>query len=131
MRVYLISNGTNYKIGIAKDVKSRLSNLQTGNDVELVLKSTIQTKDKAEALALEKQLHEKYADYHVRGEWFSLQEMPEEFRDNGHMLYVKVPNNAMLYGAGEGKYMMAGNGKEFDGTYTTYELPVSMYWKMI
>lgn len=68
--VYLITDGTaHYKIGVATDVPKRLAELQTGNPRPLTIIATIQT---ADPIALETELHAKFADCHVLLEWFAL-----------------------------------------------------------
>lgn len=64
--VYFIADEDGYiKIGHARDVNSRLRSLQTASRQELrVVASTSGTASD------EKALHAKFADAHVRGEWF-------------------------------------------------------------
>lgn len=71
--VYFIKNTeTNrFKIGRTKNVEERLCQLQTGNDCPLVLYKIIPSENSAE---LETSLHNKFADYHIRGEWFAISE---------------------------------------------------------
>ena len=69
--VYFIqgSSGGPIKIGYAKDVKNRLIGLQTGHpDTLIVLGCMVGSQED------EQDLHEKFASYRVRGEWFQ----PEE-----------------------------------------------------
>ena len=70
--VYLISDGNSTKIGITNNLKTRISQMQTGNSSNLALKGYIVTSDKKEALELEKELHNTYIDRRVRGEWFAV-----------------------------------------------------------
>lgn len=58
------------KIGVAKDIERRRSNLQTGNPSELCLLGWINNE---ETFALERSLHRLFHDSHVRGEWFAIQ----------------------------------------------------------
>lgn len=74
--VYLIEeidNPGRLKIGStrAKDVNTRLKQLQTGNSSELSLKDYFQT-DKP--FKLEKMLHNRFKSSHLIGEWFALSE---------------------------------------------------------
>lgn len=57
------------KIGIASDPRQRLSGLQTGSPVELTL---LAAGAAAEPKETEKELHQRYADNRIRGEWFRL-----------------------------------------------------------
>ena len=56
-----------YKIGISRDVESRLNTLQTGVPVNLSLVCSFPGGE-----FLEKTLHRKFWDKKVRGEWFAL-----------------------------------------------------------
>ncbi len=68
--VYLIKSGdNNYKIGIAKNLTLRLAQLQTGNPDILQL---IHSFPSSNANASEARLHNKYAQYRLRNEWFLL-----------------------------------------------------------
>ena len=72
--VYLISETGDegrYKIGStrAKDVNTRLKQLQTGNSSELVLEDYFQTD---RPFKLEKMLHNRFKSSHLIGEWFAL-----------------------------------------------------------
>ena len=63
------------KIGWAWDVKQRLQTLQIGNPKELTIARTIKTK---KPWKLEKQLHDEFSKFQVRGEWFTYDVMLEE-----------------------------------------------------
>lgn len=69
--LYLITSGFEgfIKIGIAKDVESRIASLQTGNPYELELLACFDFRD---ASFIEKALHQKCDENHVRGEWYRL-----------------------------------------------------------
>jgi len=68
--VYLISskNGLT-KIGIAKDVQSRLSSLNTASPIELSLLFYFNPKNARKA---EEELHKRFSIKRVKGEWFNL-----------------------------------------------------------
>lgn len=72
--VYLIRSGdTLYcKVGSAKDITKRLTNLQVGNPRELTLVAAFESSN---PLQDERSLHKDLEQYHVRREWFYL---PEE-----------------------------------------------------
>lgn len=57
------------KIGMSKHPYKRMSSLQTGSPLEIILIHRIFTFD---MVALEKSLHDYYAAYSLRGEWFDL-----------------------------------------------------------
>lgn len=68
--VYLMKCGEqNYKIGIAKNIKNRLQQLQTGNPLNIKLIHSFPSKN---ARKSELKLHQKYSDFKIRNEWFSL-----------------------------------------------------------
>jgi hypothetical protein len=76
--VYLLSCGDFYKIGLSKDINSRLSGIRTSNPlpVELVAKYSSFDRD---YLRLEKHLHEKFKDSRHLLEWFKKDFTKEEF----------------------------------------------------
>jgi len=71
--VYFIKNTetTRFKIGRTQNVEERLCQLQTGNDCPLIIYKIIPSENSAE---LETSLHNKFAEYHIRGEWFAISE---------------------------------------------------------
>ena len=58
------------KIGVAKNIERRRSNLQTGNPLELRLLGWINTEGNFE---LERRLHQHFSARRVRGEWFAIE----------------------------------------------------------
>jgi hypothetical protein len=72
--VYFVSDGIGHvKIGFANNPWYRLVELQCGNALPLTLLATIKG-----GCDLEKALHARFAEHHVRGEWFRLE---SEIRD--------------------------------------------------
>lgn len=71
--VYLINMvGTNfYKIGIAKNTKERIKQLQTGNPLPLEVKYESRVID---AFGFEQELHQQFNTERVLNEWFELSE---------------------------------------------------------
>lgn len=67
------------KIGVAKDAQARLGMLQVGSPTVLSLELSVPY-----AEVLEKFLHKKFVDSHVRGEWFAstpeLESLIEDFK---------------------------------------------------
>lgn len=76
--VYLIHNATQdtYKIGKSKDPVKRLSQLRTSSPDEIAIVCTIETSDMDR---LEGELHQEFADKHIRGEWFRLTQPDVEY----------------------------------------------------
>ena len=67
--IYFIKCGRRVKIGIAKDVRIRLSDIQTGNPQTVSLLGVIPNSTEAD----EMRLHHKFAEHRTgRGEWFHL-----------------------------------------------------------
>src|SRR5260370_34166999 len=58
-----------YKIGIARDIGTRMSTLQTATPYTLTLCAHVRIKN---ALQAEKFIHSLLDRHHVRGEWFKL-----------------------------------------------------------
>ena len=69
------------KIGITINPTKRIMQLQTGNSHKIVFYKLHETENYKE---LEKQLHNKYAKKHIRGEWFNLklEELNTEINEN-------------------------------------------------
>ena len=68
--VYIVrAVGTNYyKIGhTSRPIRHRLSELQNGNPLDLVLVASWSADEEAE-----REMHSLFAPYHTRGEWFEL-----------------------------------------------------------
>ena len=72
--VYIIKNldTNNIKVGVGTDPVKRLSQLQTGSDSELDLVYTSFLC--SNAFSLESEVHDKFKDCHIRGEWFKVDE---------------------------------------------------------
>lgn len=64
-RVYFISGGDLIKIGYAKQPLKRLTSLKSGSPYELTLIASM-----AGSMALERHLHDRFADLRQNGEWF-------------------------------------------------------------
>lgn len=66
--VYFVLSGKNrVKIGFAKDVQSRIRDLQVAHHTELKLLHTVEGTSRTEA-----EFHERFREYRVNGEWFKL-----------------------------------------------------------
>lgn len=78
--VYLVTEGTNQKIGVAQDVYKRIIGMQTSCPYELKIVATY-TPTKLSAFDLEKTLHSHYATSRLKGEWFSINLSAEEFKE--------------------------------------------------
>lgn len=71
--VYIMRNEDNgaYKIGISNDPKYREHTLQSQEpNVNVIFFCEFPTRDAAQQV--ESEMHEKYAQYHMRGEWFAI-----------------------------------------------------------
>ena len=78
------------KIGKANVVETRLGDLQIGNPNKLTVINFIPCKNESHSKKLERQLHNKYDDYHIRGEWFKYHEhVFEELFDKVFSLETK------------------------------------------
>jgi len=68
--IYFILAGNGLtKIGIAKDIKSRMDTLNTASPIELTLLFYFEPQN---AKRFEQALHNRFAHKRVRGEWFAL-----------------------------------------------------------
>lgn len=69
-RIYVIRSQEFIKIGLATDIKERLSQLQVGNPYRLSLEAL--SAPTAVYADLEKILHRAHGGKHIGGEWFHL-----------------------------------------------------------
>lgn len=67
--IYVIEDYPHFKIGYATNVTARLKTIQNANPRKLTKVIYVKVPN---AEQLEAELHEKYKDYRVRGEWFEL-----------------------------------------------------------
>ena len=72
-RVYFIKNTTTnrVKIGRTNNIEDKLSQLQMGNDCQLIVHRVIEC-DAIDSATLEQSLHERFVDFHIRGEWYNI-----------------------------------------------------------
>lgn len=78
MYVYMIRciNRDNYvKIGVARNVESRLETLQTSSPYRLEVLASIRCNGRRHAYDLEKRLHWLFRKQRIRGEWFKKVDM--------------------------------------------------------
>lgn len=71
MYIYLISNGTNIKIGQSSNPKKRLSSINVGSDSKCEILRAYRV-DGSKSRSIELLLHKKYDINRLNGEWFSL-----------------------------------------------------------
>lgn len=95
-KVYLIKESFRglVKIGIATNLRSRLSALQTSCPQELDIIGYIDAK---KPRVLERELHKRYAHLHHRGEWFSLSNDDIDTILNYHNGYTAVSSQLPLF----------------------------------
>lgn len=75
--VYVISGGEFFKIGIARNVKSRLEGLQVGCPLLLKVELSLKTWAYPQAAKLEKEAHYHFSTSRIRGEWFDISILPQ------------------------------------------------------
>ena len=59
------------KIGVAKNIETRLGELQVGNSRSLMVLAKLGPFSKKQAYRTENGLHHKFRKHRIRGEWFS------------------------------------------------------------
>ena len=91
--VYVITDGTAVKIGTG-DVKERIKQLQCGNPRELRPVCTIEL-PLGDGFQLEAALHRYYANYRIRGEWFSLDVVPHITAQNEKFFWNLVSGKTL------------------------------------
>jgi hypothetical protein len=75
--VYIIGHqhpvyGDAVKVGITSNLGARLASLQTGSCEPLCIFFTAMLPNKEAAARIERQFHDYFHDYRLRGEWFSM-----------------------------------------------------------
>lgn len=71
--IYFVSDEENVKIGYTNNIEKRINQLQTGNAKELKLLFFIKGNKKVEEF-----LHGYFKEFHVKGEWFKINEYINE-----------------------------------------------------
>ena len=116
MYVYIIRLGMYIKIGIARNVRQRISAIQIGSPYEIVLLRCWQTMNAREE---EKWLHNRLDQYHHRGEWFRLPDhvlrgiikaSSGRFPEPGTDSDIAVPTGANLPRLGPGSSSVNASG---------------------
>jgi hypothetical protein len=69
-QVYFMRCGRFVKIGYSAEPARRLAIVQCYNPLPVVLVATIPCSHKNVAMALERDLHQRFGEYRTRGEWF-------------------------------------------------------------
>ncbi|MEY9198735.1 hypothetical protein ABIA16_003851 [Sinorhizobium fredii] len=91
--VYFIKSGNYIKIGKAKDVRSRMSGIQTGAPERLECLGII-----AGGLRKERELHKLFAEHRANGEWFNdCREIREFIKDKCAPMNDNQPKRQDLY----------------------------------
>lgn len=73
--LYLIKSQNFCKIGITSNLTDRLVNLQAGNPHKIDLVSCYEFPDMYTSYRVEQKFHKILSQYHVRGEWFELDDI--------------------------------------------------------
>jgi len=87
MVVYFIRAGEYVKIGIAKDIKSRIAALQTGQPVKIEFCGAIRNITIEQARRYERKLHEFFKNLRAEGEWFMLPKFESYDEDSDTIIY--------------------------------------------
>ncbi len=93
---FIIENEDNddsrIKIGFSKKPEKRIKELQTGNSRKLAIMGWIESEDKS----LEKNLHQKYEEFRLTGEWFSIEpcDVLEELKNKSTSSFICIQSNA-------------------------------------
>jgi len=73
MYIYIVQLGKGgpFKIGVARNIDTRVKALQTGSHEKLYLLASIEYDTSGAAREMEKKLHDLYKNSRLEGEWFS------------------------------------------------------------
>lgn len=84
------------KVGIATDMKSRLSGINVGTPFECFVHSETRLRERSEALAVERSVLDDFSSIRVRGEW--LAGTPQEVHGKiKHLLVGAIPDGYDIY----------------------------------
>jgi len=72
--VYIIQINEFYKIGMAVNLKKRINQFYSYSPYEIIVVMLQVFPNRSDAAGFEADLHRKFADKRVRGEWFKLSE---------------------------------------------------------
>lgn len=80
--VYIIKRADGcIKIGVAKNPKKRLKQLQTGSNMRLEIAGSFPYKSRMQAFTMERELHERFSIFRQEGEWFTAGLLKKMFND--------------------------------------------------
>ena len=68
--VYFMETDAYLKVGISKNIKTRVLQVQTGCPIKIHKVSYLKVDSRKEALSIEKAIHNKLSDFNTFGEWF-------------------------------------------------------------
>ena len=101
-QIYFILDESNkaVKIGITKNIYKRISDIQANSAVKLVCVKIIERSSKND----EAELHLKFKDYHIQGEWFRIEGelekyLSESIRDTAFHIRTNLKNNTIIKAA--------------------------------
>ena len=117
--VYLLRAGLFFKIGKSDKVSKRIGSIQTANPSKVMLVAKFKCDSSDEARKLEKELHKRYKDRKVSGEWFSFtKEELDLVKEYGKLKSGKLPYCPVCFKGVEikGRYIFK-NGTEHIGAY--------------
>jgi len=104
--VYIVQSGTYFKIGRSSDVLRRLRQLQTGSAEDVVLILTLKFRNCA---TMEKQIHRRFKEKRLRGEWFDLKPKDIKWIVFKFQKYIRTYKNPVFK-----KYDIPENYKPFE-----------------
>lgn len=109
MYLYVLYDGSYYKIGVSNDPYKRRNTCQTGNPNFIELIAVVNCLNSQYARWLESHLHSYFCRYRKRGEWF---------RDLSHELFIEALDTA--------KQKL--RGPEFEPFRSKLTLPDTRMW---
>lgn len=87
MNLYFLKAGEYVKIGIAKDIKGRISSLQQGQHQKIQFCGAMGNLTKDVALQYKRKLHKRFRNSRVSGEWFYLPKFELYDSNTGTFVY--------------------------------------------
>lgn len=85
--IYILESNGFYKIGVSADIDARIKNLQIGNPHII---SHVFSRMVPEAYEVEQELHDMFAEYRIKGEWFKFDTKTLEILKDQIVFYMRL-----------------------------------------
>lgn len=92
--IYVLTDGSHYKIGVAKDVNARIKQLQIGNPRRLYI--VFKSSELSNAYELERTIHNEYKPLRTNSEWFDFVDIDKVISYISNLVKVEGTNKVKI-----------------------------------